>query len=283
MSISFFSVGVTAFVCALVVFLLAIAHRVFLTRDKICIIDNSSSIDLRRCSKSALYYNTKITKYCCSQAWEEDRYSFLKTGDVLLTSHASKYGVLIRIYGGTVWTHASFVHRFEKTGRVEIVELAMYSYFDKKTNSLVVKKGMLRLPLAEWVRLNKYRNDYDDGRNQNLIVAIARLKNDKGVIIDDCAFEHIIAKEKNAKCNLNMLDWITASAGPNSVFVVDALVKHRRRIRDRRIYSCSEFVVHLLTQLRLISIEFDAMTFRPCDFRGSVLHEFHDKYNIVVL
>lgn len=158
----------------------------------------------------------------------------LETGDIFLVPYDSIYGHLVKIFRGCCWTHGSLIYK-KDDGKIYIIEIARYEYKNK------TYKGLLMLPLDKWLKFN-------DGR------LIGYIKY-RGNSPNNTIFERTFDKYKHVKVNLDTIYWM------------NTLVKWKyRKVKDKNIYFCTEFLAKFLQDLGMISKKYLPCSYSPITF-----------------
>lgn len=202
----------------------------------------------------------------------------LRSGDLIIMPFMGLYSWLVRIYGGTMWTHCSLVHRTgPRDEDVNILEIAYYE--DKedlvpetvnggKSDKLVprVHKNVFSMPIAKWIRLNRVRK----------VVGVIRRAN-----IGDEAEEKELSDrlyrsfeaQIGAKINLDAVTWLTTIFKIPYREDLDAPPKKR--------VFCTELSAKLLQDAGIIAKRHRPHCYRPPDF--AYLPEFESGIYILSL
>ena len=163
----------------------------------------------------------------------DEAYKSMKTGDILTVSYNNMSGKLVKIFTGSVWTHAGLV--VESDGHKFVVEVAIYR---GDVSGVVIK------PLEDWFDWNKSRllgwRPYRGGK-----------KNFPHQSVLD-----IIKKDSNRdiKPDMNSVNWLKT------------LVKRRYtdyNYGDRTKYYCSEYITHILQEVNVVRKDYHPDGYKP--------------------
>jgi hypothetical protein len=164
----------------------------------------------------------------------------LKTGDLVFARYDNSLGYFMRVISGSIWTHVSMVYR-DPNNNLYIIETANYPG-PAYRGSTTKYKGVLFMPIAEWMQFNKHRD-----------MAVMRLETPPD-------FNRDILLNEFSKVSHKNLDTI-------SVSWLRLLVK--RKYKDygniRQNLTCYELMVHLLQQSGIVEKEYMPLSYFPKD------------------
>jgi hypothetical protein len=164
----------------------------------------------------------------------------LNTGDLIFVRYDNSLGYFMRLISGSVWTHVSMVYR-DPENNLYIMETANYPGPPYK-GSTTKYKGVLFMPIAEWMTFNKHRD-----------MGVMRLETpsdfDRNVLLS--SFEKVSHK------NLDTLgiSW--------SRLLFKRKYKEYGNIRQN--LTCYELIVHLLQQSEIAEKEYMPLSYFPRD------------------
>lgn len=212
----------------------------------------------------------------------DDHISTLRTGDVVVMPYSGIYAWVVRIYGGTLWTHCGVVLRKGPSDDdLSVVEIAYYEDEDDLVPSpgalsgedgtprLVprVYKNVQAIPIRKWQTLN--------ARHRGIIGLIRRADVGEDGTESELSdrLEAAFKAHADAKINLDASTWLST--------VVK--LKYRNGIDDApkdRVF-CTELVARLLQSSGIIAKTHRPYCYRPHDF--AALPEFENSIYILGL
>lgn len=151
--------------------------------------------------------------------------SQINTGDLIAVSYPTKFGILIRVFKGSAWSHIGMIYR--KNNEIFVIEATAY----------YKERGVLIVPFEKWLK-----------RNQgNDLVWIKRI----GPEITQV--ENVINKVKNANPNLNPISWLKT------------MIKCPYKSESHNQFFCSELVAYLLQELDIMKKYNTPSSYSPND------------------
>lgn len=198
----------------------------------------------------------------------------LRSGDLLIMPYSGLYSWLVRIYGGTFWTHCSIVLREgPRDEDVKIMEIAYYEDEDDlvedpggsgKTVPRVYK-NVFMLPIEKWRALNARRG----------VVGVIH----RAEVGDEAAERNVTERlrrafqaQSHAKINLDPMTWLTTIA---------KLPYRASDAAPRDRVFCTELAAKILQDSGMIAKKHRPECYRPADF--ATLPEFENGIYILSL
>lgn len=158
----------------------------------------------------------------------------LQTGDLVFVRYDNSLGYFMRLWSGSPWTHMGMVFR-DVTNQVYIMETANYH----ATSKLQERKGLLVLPISEWLQ-----------RNRNCQISVKPLKTPKD--FDRRNLYRSFVRIDGKKLDTFGINWFRL-LGKRSY----------HSLKSQENVMCYELIVYLLQENEVIEKEYSASSYFP--------------------
>lgn len=149
-----------------------------------------------------------------------------RTGDILVVAYGSKRAKLVKVFTGSMWTHSAIIIRSEND--VYTLEVARYS---------ATQTGIVIKPLDQWLEKHNY--------------CILGWRQYKGRDISLERLKSFVVDHEHVKVDLNVVSWLKS------------MWKSSYRHETKNTYYCSEFISHLLQDLKIMKTKYQPSGYKP--------------------